>query len=182
MSKSLGQSFLSFTSILLLLATTQCAAPVDEASTGSSVTMDSLGCKGSSCISPDASIVRIDFAPESKPINAQQAEFDVGGDCNEGSYPSNEIKWELKSGNYVARRSSDLFPGQFRCINGRFQVRVILNKISDTYDGGCNRVGLLACAQSNRVSYDLDIWIESKELASPLLHRGLTKTVRLDPI
>jgi hypothetical protein len=49
--------------------------------------------------------------------------LDVGGACNEGNYPNNEITWQL-TGNGVNHNSSASTQG--KCVNGRFQLRIAL--------------------------------------------------------
>ena len=87
-------------------------------------------------------------------VPVDMAEFNLGGDCNEGGYPYNTIRWELYLGGVMVRHSG---MGGFdsRCINGRFLIYVYLGAIAagDNF----NRSGLYT-PQGVRAPYDL--WIE----------------------
>ncbi len=87
------------------------------------------------------------------------SEFNIGGDCNEGGYPVNTVRWELWLNGAIVRDSgmpvAGTANGNSRCINGRFLVYVNLAPL--TSGDTTNRTGL-ANGQGGRSAYDL--WIE----------------------
>lgn len=93
------------------------------------------------------------------------AEFNIGGDCNEGGYPANLVRWELWLNGSVVRHSgmpvTGTGNGNSRCINGRFLIYVNLAPL--TSGDMINRTGL-ANGTGGRSTYDL--WIELYGLSS----------------
>ena len=88
-------------------------------------------------------------------VTADQAEFNLGGDCNEAGFPFNTVRWELHL-NSVMVRHSGLLQADSRCINGRFLLYINLSAIpgADPID----RTGLRTSNPAVRAPYDL--WIE----------------------
>lgn len=89
------------------------------------------------------------------------AEWNLGGDCNEGGYPHNTIRWELKLNGTTVRHSgmtgmSGNTPVNSRCVNGRFLLYINLSSIPQD---PVNRTGLMTGAGSPRTSYDLYVEI-----------------------
>lgn len=94
------------------------------------------------------------------------AEFNLGGDCNEGGYPSNIVRWELYLNGQMVRHSGMLgmagnAPVHSRCINGRFLLYMNLNSITED---PVNRTGLKVGVGENRSAYDLYIEIYGQRL------------------
>ena len=97
-------------------------------------------------------------------VPANLLEFNVGGDCNEGGYPYNLIKWELfLNGNKMRDSGMSGMAGASSvhsvCVNGRFLVYVNLKSITND---PVNRVGL-TYGGPNRSPYDLYIEIFGKK-------------------
>jgi|GEM_PF-1981629 len=93
-------------------------------------------------------------------VPAGLTEWNLGGDCNEGGYPSNYIRWELYLNGTLVRHSGMLGmagsnPVHSRCVNGRFLLYVNLSSIAED---PVNRSGLMYGSGTNRAAYDL--WIE----------------------
>lgn len=98
-------------------------------------------------------------------VAANLGEFNLGGDCNEGGFPYNTIRWELYLNNVKVRDSAMLGLGgtglaaNSRCINGRFSLYVNLNSISED---PVNRTGLQipGSTATNVQRRPYDLWIE----------------------
>lgn len=99
-------------------------------------------------------------------VKAGLAEFNLGGDCNEGGYPYNSLKWELWLAGYKVRHSDMLgmvAGGQTAstvCINGRFLIYVNLTSIPED---PVDRSGLKTGAGAARAGYDLYVEIFGRE-------------------
>lgn len=76
-------------------------------------------------------------------ILPSESEFNIGGDCNEGGYPYNDIHWDLMVNGQSVRNSSMQVAGGYtaesKCVNGRFLVYVNLGTIPGD---SANRTGL----------------------------------------
>ncbi|CAM5999383.1 unnamed protein product [Sphagnum balticum] len=120
------------------------ATPISSAST--------LSCSTANCVTPTVTNMRIeanlDNGGFTVPLN--MSEFNIGGDCNEGGFPLNLIRWTLMynnngTGNQAVRNSGQAVnQGQVadsQCINGRFLIYVNLGPVSGV-DGGIDRTGL----------------------------------------
>lgn len=146
-------------------STNQADQPVttytDESSQGTNP------CTISGCVEPSDSWLKLTAnVPGSQfGVTAPQREFNIGGDCNEGGYPSNEIRWELGLNGAMVRNSTfaGLVPdggtANSQCVNGRYMIYVNLSNIpQDPVD----RVGLRTSG-GVRSSYTLDIQLFSKD-------------------
>lgn len=96
-------------------------------------------------------------------VPANLFEFNLGGDCNEGGYPTNEIRWELQLNGVTVRRSAMggmggavAGPVHGRCINGRYLLYVYLRSIPED---PVDRTGLRYGAGEARAAYDLSVEI-----------------------
>lgn len=94
-------------------------------------------------------------------VPAGLTEWNLGGDCNEGGYPSNIIRWELMLNGVMVRHSGMLGmagnnPVHSRCVNGRFLLYLNMGAIPED---PVNRSGLLNGVGMNRSAYDLYIEI-----------------------
>jgi len=93
-------------------------------------------------------------------VTADMAEFNLGGDCNEGGFPYNTIRWELYLNSQMVRHSGAI-NADSRCVNGRFLIYI---KLSADPADNVNRQGLLT-QQGTRMPYDL--WVEVYGQNSP---------------
>lgn len=105
------------------------------------------------------------------------AEFNLGGDCNEGGYVTNFIRWELQLNGSTVRHSgmSGMSAGgtaDSKCVNGRFMVYVFLGSIAaDPVD----RRGLKTSSGA-KSTYDLVIEIYGQDMpGDPAPKRNMTK-------
>lgn len=130
----------------------------------------SLNCLTPNCISPNAEFLKVTPHLESDngfQVTANLDEFNIGGDCNEGGYPFNKVRWELVLNGNVVRHSGmrvvyDLglnqwFSADSQCTNGRFLLYINLVAIPDD---NFDRRGLADGSGSSpavRSSYDLNI-------------------------
>jgi hypothetical protein len=97
-------------------------------------------------------------------VAADVIEFNIAGECNEGGFPLNTIRWELQRNGVSVRNSGMLgmvsgnptATAHSRCVNGRFLIYVNLNAIAED---PINRSGLKVNAQGARSSYELLIEI-----------------------
>jgi hypothetical protein len=88
-------------------------------------------------------------------------EWNIGGDCNEGGYPYNLVRWELMLNGAVVRHSGMLGMAgsnavNTRCVNGRFLLYINLAAIPED---NVNRSGLNTGVGTVRSAYDLYIEI-----------------------
>lgn len=92
-------------------------------------------------------------------------EFNIGGNCNEGGYAYNTIRWELFL-NGVKRRDSGMLgmaganPVNSRCVNGRYLLYINLRAITED---NVNRTGLGTGVNQPRAPYDLYIEIYGQD-------------------
>lgn len=88
-------------------------------------------------------------------INKSDADFPVGGTCNDGGFTSNSIVWQLyfNSTTTPVRTSymAGASPSPIQCVNGTFSFDVNLLAITDD---NVNRTGLYGGV------YTLKVWIE----------------------
>lgn len=110
-------------------------------------------------------------------VPAGLSEFNLAGDCNEGGYPANFIRWELQLNGAVVRHSgmsglSSSGNADSRCVNGRFSIYVYLRAISQDQ---VDRTGLNT-ATGVKSSYDLYIEIYGQDsVGDPAPKRNATK-------
>lgn len=155
---------------ILLVAYTNCSEMPAEA-VDDSASLADLKCDDD-CIEPKSDNLKVtphlggSGTEYSLPANLQ--EFNIGGDCNEGGYPYNTIRWELQL-NGVKKRDSGMIgmlakaPTQnvnSMCVNGRFLLYINLKAISED---NVNRQGL--STGTTRAPYDLFIEIYGKKSA-----------------
>ncbi len=118
----------------------------------------SVNCLDDTCInsSIDSISLKVNYGGATEfSVTPDQAEFNLGGDCNEGGFPFNTIRWELHL-NGVMVRHSGLLSVDSRCINGRFLVYINLSAIAGA--DPVDRTGLKTSNPAIRSPYDL--WIE----------------------
>lgn len=128
--------------------------------------LSSASCVGGSCLHQNSQNleIRVNSGGDYRVI-AGLADFDLGGDCNEGAFPSNIIKWELYLDGKLKRHSGmhPLVNGQpdlsknfhSACVDGRFKIYLPLYAISDD---GVSRAGLAdPAAGGARREYVLEI-------------------------
>jgi hypothetical protein len=112
-------------------------------------------------------------------VPASLSEFNLGGDCNEGGYPANTIRWELSLNGTVVRHSGMAVAGgstaNSRCINGRYLIYINLAAITGD---AVNRTGL-ANGAGGRSAYDLWIEIYGQATASSPLDPSLRYRTRV---
>jgi hypothetical protein len=83
---------------------------------------------GEDCVrgNKDLLELRINSGSEVK-IYANEVEVNVGGDCNEGGFPDNLIRWEVRpegGGQVLSSSGSQRLDG--KCVNGRYNILVRL--------------------------------------------------------
>ncbi|MGE3683156.1 MAG: hypothetical protein AB7G93_15645 [Bdellovibrionales bacterium] len=109
-------------------------------------------------------------------VTADLIEWNLGGDCNEGGFPHNTIRWELMLNGVKVRDSGMLGiagnqSAHSRCVNGRFLLYINMAAINED---NVDRTGL-ATGAGARASYDLYIEIFGQERASGQGHRNSSK-------
>lgn len=116
-------------------------------------------------------------------VNAGLTDFNIGGYCNNGAYPSNIVTWTLKLNNVPVRNSGMTENGQtwnMECTSGGFTGRVFLEAVAED---NVNRTGLYNPSTGSRTGYTLDITIYGRDL-SGVLHQNTvngTRTLNLFP-
>lgn len=148
----------------------QGSAATDDAS------LDAVTCTTNNCIVPDQSIMAVTphlASSGDEGITAALSEFNIGGDCNEGGYPYNTIRWELVLNGAVVR-TSDMpvaggAPANSKCINGRFLIYVNLAAL--TSGDTVNRTGL--ANGSTRSGYDLYIYLYGQSTVNAPLDKTI---------
>lgn len=73
------------------------------------------------------------------PISAAVRDFNLGGDCNEGGFSENVIKWELYYNGTLVRNSTTVLADSV-CDRGKFSLYVILG---NTSEDSTDRTGLV---------------------------------------
>lgn len=122
----------------------------------------SIACTDVGCVTPTTENLKVvaNLNGGQFPVPANLTEFNIGGDCNEGGFPYNTIRWELIDSSGVTRRTSAMTgmagnqPVDSQCVNGRFLIYVNLGAITED---PVNRTGLMN--GSVRTSYSLRITI-----------------------
>ena len=133
----------------------------------SSAGLSSVECLSESCVTANEDLLAVKPNLFSGQINitASVAEFNVGGDCNEGGFAANTLRWELRLNGATVRHSGMLVaggvPANSQCVNGRFLLYVNLAAVSED---NVNRTGLLKNA-STRSAYDLVVQISGQAVA-----------------
>lgn len=146
----------------LLLAVTGCGTyEAEQSSSSSSLSLDC----DEDCITPEPQNLEVKAHlggnGSEYSVPADLAEWNMGGDCNEGGFPHNVIRWELHL-NGVKKRDSGMGglagtgPANSRCVNGRFLLYVNLRSIPED---PVNRTGLRTGSGTQRASYELIIEI-----------------------
>jgi hypothetical protein len=137
-----------------------------------------ISCSDESCLNPSIDYMSVKANLPSgnseQGIQPGLAEFNIGGDCNEGGFALNTIRWELflngrkvrDSGMLGMIASSPSLNVNSRCINGRFLIYVNLNSIPED---PVNRAGLMIGSGSSRSSYDLyiEVYGQKSSLEAP---------------
>ncbi len=121
-------------------------------------TSSTVTCLDDDCIdsSVDNLSLKVNFGGGTEfSVPPDQAEFNLGGDCNEAGFPYNTIRWELHL-NAVMVRHSGMLSADSRCINGRFLVYINLSPITGA--DPVDRTGLKTQNPLIRSPYEL--WIE----------------------
>lgn len=163
MNKTLRWLFLSLIAATMVSQFTNCGNFSEPANYSSASTLTSCD---EDCITE--SIDNLSVKPNTGNsaeygVTVDIAEFNLGGECNEGGFPLNTIRWELwQVGSSQPVRTSDMVgsggagaQANTACINGRFQLYIYLG--SGLAEDPVNRQGL-GTANNTRASYDL--WIE----------------------
>jgi hypothetical protein len=126
----------------------------------------SISCSDSTCINSSIDYLSVKAnlpsGTSEQGIQTGLAEFNMGGDCNEGGFPLNTVRWELFLNGRKVRDSSMLgmllsnptMNVNSRCINGRFLIYVNLSAIAED---PVNRSGLLIGSGTTRSAYELYI-------------------------
>lgn len=134
-------------------------------------------CQGQECIQSDnAELLEIKVNTEGDiPIDAAVYSFDIGGECNEGGFGSNQVIWSLyEDGTFLI--DSNQTGSSTSCNMGRFQSRVYLS-----LSGVINRPGLNG--PSGRVPHRLEIEIKGVDENGEVHSNSLAKRqVFLKPI
>lgn len=152
---------------LSLLPFTNCgqyAQPASEATSAS----EFVPCNAT-CITPTLENLQVKVNmgnATTYTVKSGIAEFNMGGDCNEGGYPANFIRWELQLNGATVRHSgmsglSTSGNADSRCVNGRFMIYVYLGAITQD---PVNRAGLLTGTGATS-AYDLYVEIYGQDSA-----------------
>lgn len=151
----------------LLLSQFNNCANTEEPITGYSADAASVSCNGASCVQPNDSWIKIKANPNGDfGVHAALAEFNIGGDCNEGAYPDNDVTWTLTLNGTAVRNSTMAGlvagggPAASKCVNGRFMIYVNLAAIAAD---NVNRTGLRTGAGTTRATYGLRINVTGKD-------------------
>lgn len=81
-----------------------------------------LACEGVDCIVRDPQMLELATVGRIFVQSAQIA-ADIGGSCNEATYPTNRVVWEIVQNGTVIRSCADTNNCSV-CVNGRFQAYV----------------------------------------------------------
>ncbi len=167
--------------LLLLSQFNNCGAYQDP-STSSELGSLGITCDNAACITPNLDHLNVKANLPSVSTNydvaANVGEFNIGGDCNEGGFADNIIRWELYYNNARVRDSgmtgmilsSPSASVNSRCINGRFLLYVNLFAIPQD---NVNRQGLWT--GSARSAYDLYIEIMVRNKSTEIYQRNSFK-------
>jgi hypothetical protein len=137
-------------------------------------------CAGDQCIQTNPDFLEIKINSEGDiPVAASTNRFNVGGECNEGGYPSNVITWSLYDNTGAFTHDSVYAGKNAACVNGRFQAEVVLTPFSTSPD----RTGLLKPGTTSRVSYRLEVELKGIDEKGEVHSNTLAKRqVFLKPI
>jgi hypothetical protein len=92
------------------------------------------------CALPNQRNLAITPSRSSITINGGIADFNIGGSCNPGGFPNNQVTWVLQLNNVQVRNSGySGTTGSTVCKNGMFSMVVTLGPIVEDY---VNRTGL----------------------------------------
>lgn len=133
-----------------------------------------LACVSTTCVDPNVDNLKITphLANGELSVPANLSEFNVGGDCNEGGFPNNTVRWELSLNGVVVRHSGMGVaagqPANSRCVNGRFLLYVNLSPITED---PVDRSGLLS-GGGVRSAYNLNVIILGQDAAG-LVYQSL---------
>jgi hypothetical protein len=144
-AKSLRSALIACAALMVLTQFNNCGAySTPDATANSSL---EVTCTSTSCITPTLDNLKIavnvgggaEFG-----VKSGLAEWNLGGDCNEGGYPFNIIVWELYlNGTKVRDSNMTGMAGastvNSRCVNGRYLLYMNMNPIAGD---NVNRVGL----------------------------------------
>jgi hypothetical protein len=131
-------------------------------------TMDgssSVSCTTVTCVVPSSNNLNVTphlyNGEEGVPANV--SEFNLGGDCNEGGYVNNIIRWELFDNTNRSVRNSSMqiaagVTADSRCVNGRFLIYVPLTPLTVNNADPVDRTGLYINT-TTRAAYSLHITI-----------------------
>jgi hypothetical protein len=165
---------------LSLLPFTNCGQYADPANSATAASADFVPCNAN-CVIPTLENLKIGVNmgnATTYTVPAGLTEFNLGGDCNEGGYPYNFIRWELQLNGLTVRTSAmtgmaPSGPVDTVCVNGRFMLYVNLGAIpQDNVD----RSGLKVNASGTRAAYDLYIEIYGKDSVNdPAPKRNMVK-------
>lgn len=112
-------------------------------------------CQGQDCIQQNSEFLEIKINSEGDiPIASDVGRFNVGGECNEGGYPSNVITWSLYDDVGFVHNSAKVGKNS-ECVMGRFKIDILL---TDPAQPNPSRTGLRN-ASGNRVPYRLEVEI-----------------------
>lgn len=115
-------------------------------------------------------------------VTSGMVDWNLGGDCNEGGYPTNLIRWELLLNGVVVRHSgmygmnarAPSSNSNSRCVNGRFALYINLGPIAED---PVNREALATGGgPTSRTSYEMTVEIFGQRVVNdPQLIRNTVK-------
>jgi hypothetical protein len=157
---------------LLFTQFNNCGQYADPAKTtdGTSV----LSCETNTCISTNVDNLKITphLGNGEYAVPANISDFNLGGDCNEGGFPYNTIRWELVLNGVVVRHSgmgvAGGQPANTRCVNGRYLLYVNLAPISED---NVDRTGLQT-GNGVRAAYELNVVIYGQQSQSGSVYQS----------
>lgn len=180
---SKGLRILASMAFLSLLITqfNNCGGYTNQAVSEDSVAQ--VNCTTSNCVIADSTLLSVTphlVSTGAYGVTAGLSEFNLGGDCNEGGYAANTIRWELMLNGKVVRTSDMPVAGgasaNSKCINGRFLIYVNLAALPS--GDLVNRTGL-ANGSGGRSSYDLWINLYGQSAAGGALDPSLEAQARV---
>lgn len=163
MKRALKILALTLGGLVLLFHFNNCATDVQPTT---DTDQGALACEGGDCIAAkDENInIKVNHSGDML-VTSSLSEFNVAGDCNEGGFQDNMIRWELSvNGGPVLRHSgmSNLVTGggsaNGKCVNGRYMLYINLASVPQD---PVNRTGLRTGSGTTRATYSLDVKIVS---------------------
>ena len=162
--------FLRPLSLLAPLLTIISCSGYQQAQT-SSESVATIACTNATCISTLSDNLKVTphLGNGEYAVPASLVDFNLGGDCNEGGYPFNTVRWELRLNGVVVRTSDMSNTGSAsntgtlnansRCTNGRFFLYIKLAALGGSPSADpVDRTGLkTGVATPARSAYDLYI-------------------------